>query len=314
MYRARACPETRPPAAAVTIGLPSTREMDRIKMTRSLSLRTFLRGMFLTFLLTGAVQAEPYSFGVLSQRSPVLTAEHWNPILDYIERRTGITLLLKITRTAPESNDAIARGDYDFVYSNTIFLPDTSRQGYRVILRPKGEPIRGQLVTLADSGVHKAADLEGREVGFPSRAAFVGYAVPMDHLLRERVQVKSIFGGNQEGIMGQLKAGRVVAAGVNSQVMRAFAAREGIKYRVLWESAAYHNLPISAHPRVPAKAVEAVRQAFAEMPEDPEGAKVLASSAITIKQSPPFGFQLSLPKDYQNYLDFYRHTLVKDIE
>ncbi|MBI5330127.1 MAG: phosphate/phosphite/phosphonate ABC transporter substrate-binding protein [Betaproteobacteria bacterium] len=265
-------------------------------------------------LIPGVVQAETFSFGVLSQRSPVLTAEHWNPILEYVERRTGVTLLLKITRTAPESNDAIARGDYDFVYSNTIFLPDTSRQGYRVILRPKGEPIRGQLVTLDDSGVNKLTDLEGREVGFPSRAAFVGYAVPMDHLLRDSVRVTPVFGGNQEGIMGQLKARRVVAAGVNSQVMRAFAAREGLRYRVLWESPAYHNLPISAHPRVPARVADRVRQAFASMPEDAEGTKVLASSAAIIKQSPPFGFQLSVPKDYQNYIDFYRHTLVKDIE
>ncbi len=259
-------------------------------------------------------QADTYSFGVLSQRSPSLTAEYWNPILDYIARRTGESLLLRITRTAPESNDAIARGDYDFVYSNTIFLPETSRQGYRVILRARGEQIKGQIVTQADSGIQKLTDLEGREVGFPSRAAFVGYAVPMDHLLREGVKVASIFGGNQEGIMAQLKAGRVLAAGVNSQVMRAYAAREGIKYRVLWESSGFHNLPIAVHPRVPAKAADAVRQAFAAMPEDAEGAKILAASALLIKQSPPFGFQTSTPRNYQNYADFYRHTLVKDIE
>lgn len=262
----------------------------------------------------GSALAESFSFGVLSQRSPVLTAQYWNPILDYVSRQAGVTLTLKITRTTPESNQAIARGEYDFVYSNTIFLPTTAPQRYRVILRPRGETISGQIVTLADSPVRELTDLRDKTVGFPSRAAFVGYALPMDHLLRQGIRVVPTFGGNQEGIMGQLKAGRVTAAGVNSQVMRDFAAREGLHYRVLWESQPYHNLPISAHPRVAPKVAEAVARAFARMRDDPKGMKVLADSAAIIKQEPPYGFEAASPAEYQNYLDFYRQTLVQDIE
>lgn len=261
-----------------------------------------------------ASAADSYSFGVLSQRSPVLTAEYWNPILAYVGHKAGVDLQLKVTRTAPESNDAIARGDYDFVYSNTIFLPATSAPGYQVILRPRVEAIRGQIVTLEDSPIRALADLNGHVVGFPSLAAFVGYAVPMDHLIREGVKVEPVFGGNQEGIMGQLKAGKVIAACVNSQVMKAFAAREGIRYRVLWQSQAYNNLPIAAHPRVPAAVRKAVRDAFAGMNDDPEGSRTLAASAAIIQQKPPFGFLPGSQSDYQNYLDFYKHTVVKDIQ
>lgn len=268
-----------------------------------------------TVLAVSASAAQAgYSFGVLSQRSAVLTAQYWNPILDYVSRKAGVELQLKITRTAPESNAAIAKGEYDFVYSNTIFLPSTSLPGYRVILRPKAEAISGQIVVLEDAPVKTLADLQGKTMGFPSKAAFVGYAVPMDRLLREGIAVVPEFGGNQEGIMGQLKAGRVIAAGVNSQVMKAFAAREGLRYRVLWESPAYHNLPVAAHPRVPEKVAEKVRQVFAEMGNDPEGVKVLEESARIIQQKPPYGFLLATPKDYQNYSEFYRTTLVKDIE
>lgn len=264
--------------------------------------------------LPGRASAEAMSFGVLSQRSPVLTAQYWNPILDYVSRKSGVRLHLRVTRTTPESNRAIARGEYDFVYSYTLYIPSNVGQGYQVILRSRGEPIHGQIVTLEDSPIRSIEGLRGHEMGFPSRAAFVGYAVPMDHLLRRGIQVTPLFGGNQEGIMGQLKAGRVIAAGVNSQVMRAFAARENVKYRVLWESQAYHNLPIAAHPRVPGAVVEAVRKAFANMPDDPEGMQLLAASAAIIKQKPPFGFQPASPRDYQNYREFYRDTLVKDIE
>ncbi|CAA7623420.1 phosphate/phosphite/phosphonate ABC transporter substrate-binding protein [Magnetospirillum sp. UT-4] len=262
----------------------------------------------------GATAAESYSFGVLSQRSAILTAQYWNPILDHVFRRSGIRLELKIARTAPESNTATAAGEYDFVYSNTIFQPSMAAPGYQVILRPKTEAITGQIVTLEESPVRTLADLAGREVGFPSQAAFVGYAVPMDHLLRKEIPVTPVFGGNQEGIMGQLKAGKVIAAGVNNQVMRAFAAREGVKYRVLWDSAAFHNIPIAVHPRVPEAAARAVREAVAAMESDAEGAKVLEASGALVGQAPPYGFHAATQADYASYVEFYRTTLVKDIK
>ncbi|MCX8086269.1 MAG: phosphate/phosphite/phosphonate ABC transporter substrate-binding protein [Rhodocyclaceae bacterium] len=261
-----------------------------------------------------AAQMQSWSFGVLSQRSAVLTAQYWNPILDYVEKKTGVRLVLKAARTAPESNEATERGEYDFVYSNTIFQPKMAQANYQVILRPRDEAITGQIVTLESSPIRSLKDLEGKEVGFPSQAAFVGYAVPMDALLRQGINVTPVFGGNQEGIMGQLKAGRVIAAGVNSQVMKAFAARENVQYRVLWESPPFLNLPIAVHPRVPKAVVEAVRNAIDGMDNDPEGMKILEASAQVIGQKPPYGFRAATQADYQNYIDFYKHTLVKDIK
>lgn len=278
--------------------------------------RLLIPAIFMLALTAHGAHAQEaaHSFGVLSQRSAVLTAQYWNPILDHVKRKTGVALHLKIARTAPESNTAIAGGEYDFVYSNTIFLPTTSAPGYQVILRPRSSAITGQIVTLEDSSIHSIADLREREVGFPSKAAFVGYAVPMDQLLRQGVRVTPVFGGNQEGIMGQLKVGKVVAAGVNNEVMRAFAARENVRYRVLWESVPYHNLPIAVHPRIPGPVAAAVQATIAGMADDSEGMAVLEASARTIGQKPPLGFLKSSPADYQNYLDFYRQTVVKDIE
>ncbi|CUW37851.1 putative periplasmic binding protein [Magnetospirillum sp. XM-1] len=259
-------------------------------------------------------QTQIYSFGVLSQRSAVLTAQYWNPILDYVARRSGIMLVLKVARTAPESNAATEAGEYDVVYSNTIFQPSMAAAGYRVILKPRTAAITGQIVTLANSPVDRLDALAGHEVGFPSQVAFVGYAVPMDHLLREGIRVEPVFGGNQEGIMAQLKAGKVMAAGVNSQIMRAFATRENVQYRVLWESKPFLNIPVAVHPRVPAETAEAIRRVLAAMADEPEGRRLLEDGAHLLGQSPPFGFAPSSPAEYSNYSEFYRHTLVKDIK
>jgi phosphonate transport system substrate-binding protein len=256
-------------------------------------------------------QEKVYSFGVITQRSPILTAQYWNPILRYVSEKSGVPLVLKLAKTGPEHSAMIGRGEFDFIYSNHNFKADNDVVGYRVIARPREEAIQGQIVVLASSGVQSLQALEGREVVFPSQVAFVGYYVPMDALLRAGITVKPLFAGNQEGAMGQLKAGRVVAAGVNSQIMRDFAHREQVEYRVLWSSEKYLNIPISVHPSVPKDKVAKVREALIHMAADPEGARILAASAELVKQKPPYGFVAAEDAEFDNVRRFYRTSLVK---
>ena len=263
---------------------------------------------------TNAAAENVRSFGVLNQRSAVLTAQYWNPILSYISHKTGVPLELKMGKSAPETSAMIGRSEFDYVYSNTIFTPVNAPAGYKVISRPIEPSIQGQIVVPESSPIRTLKDLDGKEVGFPSTAAFVGYAVPMNALLLAGAKVAPVFAGNQEGIMGQMMAGQVMAAGVNSKVMRDYARRENFKYRVLWTSEDYFNLPIAAHPRVPAKEVAAVRNAFIHMADDPEGLKVLEASAAVIKQQPPYGFVTADNRNYQNYREYFKTTLVRDCD
>ena len=196
--------------------------------------------------------------------------------------------------------------EYDLLYSNHQFKPENDTQGYRVFARPIDASISGQIVVPADSQLQKIEDLAGKEVVFPSPVAFVGFTVPMDGLKRAGIEVKALFAGNQEGAMGQLRAGRAVAAGVNSQVMADYAKREAYGYRVLWASESYLNIPLAAHPRVPAAHVEALRKAFVAMSDDPAGQLVLRTSAALVKQSPPYGFVVASDSEYDNQRRVYR--------
>ena len=256
-------------------------------------------------------QSQPLSFGVIVWRSPILTAQFWNPILRYVSERGGVPLQLKVAPTGPEHTAMVRRGELHFLYSNHNFIKENEESGYRVFGRAKGDAEGGEIVVLKDSPIQSLADLEGKEVVFPHSAAFLGYHLPMDALLRKGIQVKPHFAGNQEGAMGQLKAGRAVAAGVNGMVMRAFAQRENVAYRVVWSSDKYLNLALSSLPSVPPETVKAVREAFLKMADDPEGAKVLASSAALLKQAEPLRFIASKDSDFDNMRRFYRTTLVK---
>jgi len=259
----------------------------------------------------GWSQNPPLSFGVIIWRSPTLTAQFWNPILRYVSERSGVPLQLKVAHTGPEHTAMVRRGEYHFLYSNHNFIKENEESGYRVFARSRDDVGTGEIVVLVDSPIRTLADLEGKEVVFPHVAAFYGYHLPMDGLLRKGIQVKPHFAGNQEGAMGQLKAGRAVAAGVNAAVMRAFAQRESVAYRTLWSSDKYVSLALSALPTVPTDTVKAVRDAFLKMAEDPEGLKVLTASAEVLKAEAPLRFVAAKDSEFDNIRKFYRTTLVK---
>lgn len=282
----------------------------------TLALRQFIAALGASCLLAvtpGAQAAEDsFTFGINPHRSVVVTAQYWNPILAYVSRKSGIKLEMRMEKTGQEYSVKVGQGVYDFAYTHHIFNPTNAKVGYHVFARPK-DTIRGEIVVLKESPAQRLEELEGLEVGFPSKAAFVGYAVPLDALTRRGVAVKPVFGGTQEGIMAQLKAGKVAAAGVNSLIMRDFAQRENVKYRVLWQSQEFLNVPLVAHPRVPAKAVAAVRKATIEMVVDPEGEKILEASAALIGQNPPLGFEPASDREYRNQWEFYRTTVVPEL-
>lgn len=252
----------------------------------------------------------PYPFGVLNHRSVTDTAEYWNPILDWVSKKSGVPLSLKIARSANETTDMAARGELAFAYSNHFFTPERDRLGFRVLARQEGQGIRGQVVVRADSPARSLADLAGQTVAFANPYGFTGYFVPYDALLKTGVEVKPWFAGSQEMTMSRLKAGLVAAAGVNHQVMADYARREGFEYRVLWQSQPYYDLAVMAHPAVPEKDREAVRAAFVAMKDDPQGRNVLAEVAARLKLPAPRGFVAATDADYDAYRRFFRATRV----
>jgi phosphonate transport system substrate-binding protein len=271
-----------------------------------MNIRQTIKTMALLFMgMASAHAQQTYTFGVTNQRTPLLTAEYWNPILLYITKKSHVPLTLKMGRGSAETAEMIHQGAFDFVYSNHIFQRQNQAAGYRVFARPMEQSIRGEIVTLPDGPIRTLADLNGKDVAFPSKWAFVGYAVPITHLKRAQVRVKAVFASNQEGAMGQLRAHQVSAAGVNSEIMRDFAKREHFHYRIIWASVPYLNLPIAAQARVPADKIQAVKQAFLQMAKDPEGARILKASAQLVKQKGPLGFIAADDKEYENQKEVY---------
>jgi phosphonate transport system substrate-binding protein len=271
---------------------------------------TLVAGIVMLHAPQAAAQ-KAHSFYVLHQRTISLTAQYWNPILTYVTAKSGVPLELRLAKNAKDGNTVAETGGYDFQYTNHFFTPERDRLGWKVIARPAGPGIRAQIVVPVDSPIQSLQELRGREVAFVTPDGFTGYWLPMDALLRAKVDVKVVFTGNQEASSAQLRVNKVAAAGVNSSVMARYGRRESFEYRALWTSDIYQDLCIMANPKVPPEKVAAVRAALVAMVKDPEGSKVLQAGADLLKSNGDLGFVAADDRDYDNYRKFYKTTQVK---
>ena len=260
-----------------------------------------LAGLALLLMLASdsGAQERPLTFGVLNQQSASLTAERWNPILQYLSTAVGVPLQLRMGPTVEDTDAMMGRGELDFVFTNHNFQSEFDGIGYKVIARWRGEPIRGVIAVATDSPIRTLRQLEGRRVAFPSRDAFVAYAVPVLALKRAGVTMQEVLAANQEGALAQLKAGRVDAAAVNSRFLAQYEGREDVRFRGIYVSDEYPDLAVIAHPRVPVAVVERVRQALIGMKSNPAAAPVLARARSQ-------GFDPATDRDYDGVRKVYR--------
>ncbi len=252
--------------------------------------------------LAGPVRAnEPdrvLSFGVLNQQSPARTAQRWNPILKYLSEATGLRFQLRMGPTVQETDAMMGRGEFDLMFTNHNFAKEYDGV-YKVIARWAGKPIYGTIAVPADSPVRTLRELAGKRVAFPSREAFVAYAVPMVALRAAKVKVEEVLAGTQEGALAQLRARQVDAAAVNSRFLTQYAAQHGMPYREVFSSEGYAELPVIAHPRLPHGEVEAIQKALLGMKDDPKGAAALEAGGAP-------GFEPATERDYDNARAIYR--------
>jgi len=262
--------------------------------------RVFSVATFVLLACPGAwAEDKPLSFGVLNQQSPALTAERWNPILQYLAAKTGAAFQLRMGKTVQETDAMMGRGEFDFMFTNHNFQSEYLGVGYKVIARWAGEPIHGVIAVAPESAIQRLEDLAGKAVAYPSNDAFAAYAVPVVALKKAGVTVREVFAGNQEGGLAQLKARRVEAAAVNSRFLAQYMEREKVRFRPIWESEAYPDLAVIVHPRVPKELADKVRAALTGMKKDPAATEILARAKSR-------GFDAAGDKDYEGVRHVYK--------
>jgi phosphonate transport system substrate-binding protein len=247
-----------------------------------------------------------YRFSPVNQYGINLTASYWNPIISYVSEKSGVKLSLKIGRTSADTTAYVLAQEVEFVFTNHLFSPEREKLGWKVLARRQTPPVHGQIIVPADSPIHDLSQLEGKEVAFPGPEATVAYKFPYAQLLARKINVKVVFGGNQDGALSQLYSGKVAAAGGNSQLLEGHARREGKQYRVLWSSEPLHDLALMVASKVPEKDAQAIAKAFHGMHKDPVGRDILHKASEQVGLAADAYFLPSDGSEYASYRRFYQ--------
>jgi len=260
----------------------------------------------LAFSSSFAEEAPTYRFSPVNQWDINKTAAYWNPIINYVSEKSGVNLQLKIGRTSADTTSYVLAQEVEFVFTNHLFSPERDKLGWRVFGRRQMPALRGQIAVPADSGITALEQLKGEEMAFAGPEAFIGYKVPHAHLLNKGIDIKVVFGGNQNAAFAQMFAGKVKAVGSNSQLIEGYASREKKVFRVLWSSDEYNDLALMVSGKVPDKDLKAVASAFHGMHLDPKGKGILHQASVSVGLGEDAYFIPANAGDYANYRKFYQ--------
>lgn len=239
----------------------------RISLTMSL---------LLTVALTSATAAERFSFGIVPQQAASQLAQGWAPVLSYLSAEAGITLAFATAPDIPTFESRLSQGQYDFAYMNpyhyTVFH---KKPGYAAIAKERNKQIEGIIVVRSDSPIQSVRELDGKDMAFPSPAAFAATILPLAELKRQGISVIPRFVSSHDSVYLNVVRGLASAGGGIKRTLSVFDPAQAGQIRVLSTTTPYTPHAIAAHPRVPVEILSRVTAAMMHLDADPAAKPLL---------------------------------------
>ncbi len=238
--------------------------------------------IFCAFALFHLCHAPPasgadYTFGIVPQYDQRQMFATWKPILDELEKKTGLSFRLVFAPTIPVFEKEFLKGAYDFVYLNPYHLLRANKSaGYLPIVRDRAN-LRGVLVVRKDSPIKSPTELNGKTVVFPapnSMGASLLMRADLSNLFH--IHFTPLYVTSHDSVYLHVAKGLAEGGGGVEKTLQEQekAVKESLK--VIHETRPIPSHPVASHPRVVAAITEKVRRAFMEMETTAGGRELLA--------------------------------------
>ena len=231
--------------------------------------------------ISGQVLAETFTFGIVPQQSATKLAKVWGPVLKHLEAETGVEFQFATATDIPTFEKRLMDGVYDFAYMNPYhFTFFNEHKGYQALAHRADKKIQGLLVTRKDSVITELSQLEGKEVAFPSPAAFAASLVPRGELAKMGINITPRYVSSHDSVYLGVSREFFLAGG---GIRRTFNnTRDEVKeeLNVLWKTAEYTPHAFANHPRINSEISKKVTAALANMGNSEEGKAALSGLGI----------------------------------
>jgi phosphonate transport system substrate-binding protein len=223
-----------------------------------------------------------YTFGVVPQFEQRKLFRIWRPLLNELQERTGLKFRLVGTPKIPAFEKQFLAGDFDFAYMNPYHVIQAyDSQGYLPLVRDGGRTLNGVIVVPTDSTINSPAELEGKEMAFPSANALgASMLIRADLLNQFKVNISPRYVKTHSSVYLHVANNLVAAGGGVHSTLKSQAPPVRDAVRIIHTTVGLPPHPVAAHPRVPAAHRKSVQQAFLDLAATPEGTSMLAEIPV----------------------------------
>lgn len=244
-------------------------------------LKRFASVGVLATAISGQVWAETFTFGVVPQQSATKLAKVWGPVLKHLETQTGVQFQFATATDIPTFEKRLMEGQYDFAYMNPYhFTFFNKHKGYQALAHRADKKIQGLLVTRKESSITELSQLEGKEVAFPSPAAFAASLVPRGELAKMGINITPRYVSSHDSVYLGVSREFFLAGGGIGRTFNNSRDEVKSQLRVLWKTEEYTPHAFANHPEVDAELAKRVSEVLADMASSEEGKAALSGLGI----------------------------------
>ena len=238
--------------------------------------------LFLLFPASVHAEVPVYKLAIVPQYTPLFIFRNWRPLVEQIEKDTGIRLEINTYKNFDQFISALQKGEPDFSYLSPYHLVlARKKQPYIPLLKDSEKRLVGIVVIPKSSKLKSIYELKGQTIAFPSPSAFAA-SLYMRAWLREKVGLDFTpsYVGTHGNVYRNVVHGFVSAGGgVNSTLAsQPKSLQESLK--VLYEIPGVASHPLAAHRRVPKKVREALSEAIYSLSKNERGRKLLSEIQV----------------------------------
>lgn len=242
-----------------------------------------LIGITALFLVAQAALArEPsVTVGVMPQRSALVLALTWTPILHEIGRETHCHLRFETAPSIPIFQRRLARGLYDIAYLNPAQYVVAHRERGYVAFAADGGKRRPVIVVRKGSDIRSLAGLARKTLVFPTPEAVGASMVPQAALKNRGIAIRAVYVTSYRSVYRAVAAGLYVAGGGLMTTFHKFPVAVRSRLRILWIGPPVPAYPLAALPSIPSGLVARLRAAFVALSRTSKGRAQLAQIGLS---------------------------------
>jgi len=230
-----------------------------------------------------AAENKTYTIGVVPQFEAQTLYNIWQPILDRLHAKTGLNFNYQGSPSIPAFEKDVRAGKFDFAYMNPYqLLKSQQSSAYQPLIKDLERQLYGVLVVRKDSNITNVRQLDQKIVAFPSANA-LGASLLLRAEIAQKYNIKLIprYVKTHNSVYFNVYLKQATAGGGVQKTFHQQKSNIRNQLRILFQTQKVTPHPFTAHPRVPNKIQQRIKNAFLEMGETQYDRHILSKIPIT---------------------------------